>query len=226
MKNWYRDYKKGGKYLYHASHNKLSRLMPRSRFFGYVGAYASPSYRSLIIDWAYYVLNKKHKDHPLEKTDKRVRDEIMMLEDKEDDKTITTEETERLKNLLDRERRIHETMSRKEYQKSTRGYQTLYIHTIWCPAETYKECEELFYAVADKRADPMENFGFWNWGAQIFIPDYLLKDVKIISVKEISAGELMDELFDEYKRKPMYPSKMYGDKKTDGKENKSQEKNN
>lgn len=188
-------------YLYHVSPNKLSRFSPKSDFYGYKGIYVSPSYRSIINDWMAYVKNKKHLNHPLEQKLIEIHHKMQMLDDKDE------KYQEKLKMLM-KERDDIKDDSIKNVQEIQ--YKTVYIHKIRCPIEVYNEIVNIFRDVAKKSYDIEGdvNFGFWGWGDQLFVPDYLLNQLEIVSVETIGKNEY-NEKCKQHQRKPHYitPSK-------------------
>jgi len=67
--------------LYHVSPNRIGHLMPRSTFVGHSGLFMSPSYDSIILDWAFYVIGKKKNKHPLEINVNEISQKVRKLED-------------------------------------------------------------------------------------------------------------------------------------------------
>lgn len=192
--------------LYHISPDRIGKFMPKSSFRGkYRGVYFSPSYRSLIIDWAYYVKNKKEDKHPLNKLHTEVVREIRLLTEKVSANIATDEEKQKLEHLDEKLDRINSSMSRDTFEKDKKHYQTLYIYTVSCPPDVYKEVQDIYYGTMKEESEKGElSYGFWGWGAQVFIPDYLLDQIKIIDVRKIDSGELSQELSDSYKKPRHY----------------------
>ena len=193
--NWYKrhnrkqsaksDRDKGKKQLvtlWHASPDRLSALQPRSRFGGLSGLYLSQSYRSLIEDWIPFIKNKKHKNHPFTKQWSEICDEIFKYEDIPNK---TPEQETKLIELRDKRDQLRYTLDSDSFQDSTRkGYQNIFIYKISCPKEAYdasmKRMDDIYDAT-----NGAGGFGFWAWGQQVFIPDYLLNQCQIVSVKEL-----------------------------------------
>lgn len=171
--------------------------MPRSKLLrtGVIGLFLSPSYKSSIHDWAFYVMSKKHKDHPLKKQQDRLFDEMHKLEDQQ--KVAPTPEIEqRLQEINEKIDKIRETvdLDNKAYWDSIKGYKTLYLHTIRCPIEVYEESKRLMESTYED--DPKKSFGFWGWGAQTFVEAKNLPKLEVVDVKEFN----MTQLYNEYKQ--------------------------
>lgn len=194
--------------LYHVSHEHLYNLAPRSKFWGYKGLFMSPSYKSTIRDWAYYVMGKKSVNHPLKIQWGKLNDEMTQVEDEierlerlkssdahnNDQKELKDnieklhERLEKINNTRDK---ISDSMQEDSHQEATRGYKTLYIHKIYCPKSIYKQATELFHNAYAKGY--MEgSLGFWGWGEQIFIIDKWLPHLEIISVEKKTIVDLLD----------------------------------
>ena len=58
--------------------------------------------------------------------------------------------------------------------------------------EAYKESKKLFGQAYESGYRKEEVF-FWGWGEQIFIPDYLLKDVEVVGVEKLNMSELTEK---------------------------------
>jgi len=106
--------------LYHISNESITMLSPKSSFFGgYKGLYFSPSYRSLIRDWAPYVRGRKNRHHLLLEEAERIR---KICREKDEKKEDSSNEQEKLD-------KIQESISNSELQESNKtGYKTLYIY--------------------------------------------------------------------------------------------------
>lgn len=197
--------------LYHISPEKLNRLMPRSKLLrtGKIGLYLSTSYKSTIIDWAHYVMNKKHENHPLQKQISALCKKYRELEEQQ--KVTPAPEIElQMQDIDAKIDKLRETTKteNKAYWESITGYKTLYLHTVLCPLEIYDESQKMMQEVYE--ADPIKSFGFWNWGAQVFIEAHDLSSLVVKSVDELSIGDL----FAKYKNENLnryvdYPSRLY-----------------
>lgn len=226
MSDWYKNYKKHGKHLYHASPQRLTRLMPRSNFFGVMGIYVSPTYKSVIEDWSTYVMGKKHKNHPMNKQIAELTkqtDALFDLRDKAKHGVLTEEEKKKLAEIevvWEKREKLMDSSMKDEARKSMSGYKTLYVHTLSCPMDVYEECLKLYNETQKAKAKGnLSDYGFWGWGEQIFIPAEFLPRVQIIAVEELNIGGLYDKIFDEHARKPRYPDRMYGEKGKESSEN-------
>lgn len=195
--DWYKKAKRPGKTkrhdrstitLYHVSPDRLNRLSPRSTFNNTAGAYVSPSYKSIIRDWMWYVKNKKHKKHPLEMQQKELANKQIELQEKD----RTPEEEIELEMITNKRDKIEDSMMGKEYQKSVEGYQKLYIHKIACPRNVYKQASNFFEGAYDE-GYRKDNFFFWGWGEQIFIPEQLLPELRIIGIEELNTSQIHDK---------------------------------
>lgn len=193
--------------LYHISPENFSRFSPKSSFRGkYRGVYFSPSYRSLIRDWAYYVKGKKDDKHTLHQLSREISQEQDRLRIKIKNNTITEEEKLRVNELEDQLDKIRESMGKETFREQEKGYKSLYLYTVVFPPEAYREAHDIFYSVmeAEEKNNSGEiNYGFWYWGEQIFIPDYLLNQIKITNVKKLDSALLSQERV-QVERKPFY----------------------
>lgn len=66
-------------------------------------------------------------------------------------------------------------------------YKTIYLYTVKIPKTTYKKAKEYFN---EKIKESGDNFGFWSWGAQIFLTKDMVDDIQIVNVKKLSEGEV------------------------------------
>jgi hypothetical protein len=188
--------------LYHISPNHLTALMPRSKLLktGRIGIFLSPSYKSIITDWAAYVKGKKHKQHPLEFNRNKLQKQIQMLE--QQPKTVDTET--KILELEDKIAKINQTTrDNDKYDKSVEGYKTLYIHAITCPKSIYEEAKHRMNKAFEE--DSVKSFGFWNWGEQIFIDAEFLPQLQIITVEKIDLSSLYDSYRDFSRDRYMKP---------------------
>ena len=172
--------------LYHVSPNRLSRISGLSKISGISGAYLSPSYKSIINDWMPYVKRKKHRNHQLEKDWHNTWDKIHELNYKEDRTDQENLELERLNNKIEK---MRESFNRKKFQKDLEGgYRRLYIHKVECPKDVFYKSKELFNSIYESGYNK-DNWGFWSWGDQIFIPEEYLPDLKILNVEELNESD-------------------------------------
>lgn len=188
-KTWKDKLKAKAVTLYHVSPDRLSALLPRSKFLktGRTGVFLSPSYKSLILDWASYVKNKKQRFHSQGYT------AIDRIHDKMDE-LKKQEQTYEVQQELIALRQKYDELSTKSAEKEDRqpkGYSTLYIHSIECPMNVYNECKARMDIAYEN--DPVKSYGFWGWGAQIFIDAEFLPQLKIFNVKPINLTQFMDE---------------------------------
>jgi len=204
--NWYKKAKKSGKTkrhdksnvaLYHISPNKLTRLSPRSTFYNIAGAFVSPSYKSIINDWMWYVKNKKHEKHKLNPQWQELHCKLIVLEKKQRDNPseFTERDQKELESIDERIDKLSDTMDGKEYQKSIEGYKTIYIHKISCPRDVYKKALD-FFDKAYESGYKQDQFGFWGWGKQVFIPQEDLPQCKIIGVEELNDSQMHEKYQD------------------------------
>ena len=177
----YRD-DRSTKILYHVSPNRLTRLSPRSSFMGVSGSYVTDSYKSIIQDWSYYVMNKKHKHHPLG----------LRWEELWEESRALPEDDPRQEEINIQIEKLRDSMENDAYKKSIEGYKTLYVHKLECPSKIYKEAVDFFNKKYEENAT-MDNFGFWGWGPQVFIPAQFLDELKILSVEEMNMGEMINK---------------------------------
>lgn len=130
--------------FYHASPENFSRFTPKySKTFKCKGVFVSPTFKSTIKDWAFYVLNKKNKK----------ADFINY--------------------------------------KISNYYSYIWMYTIELPRNIIQECREFYQEVFDSE-DWHEGylFSFWYWGDQLFIPEWLVNEIKIIKKKKYKLGKL------------------------------------
>ena len=187
--------------FYHISPNHLSMFSPRSNFFGHKGVYLSPSYRSLIRDWAHYVFSKKGREHPLRQRHKSILRQLDKLRSKP---VKTPEDDAQLTMLHEQLDRVNNSMAKESFQKTDTGYNNLYIHYVSVPLRTMQIAQELYNQVWEakqpKNDDSLANFGFWGWGEQLFFPDYLLNDLRIYKVEKIRFSDFLN-LYDQSSKK-------------------------
>lgn len=176
--------------LYHVSPKRLTSLQPLSRFEKYTGLYMSPSYNSLIRDWASYVMGRKHNTD----LDAKIRELGKKIDELEGEYKKAKKPSDQLKlDELNKELdRAYDSTSSKGYQAATKGYEKVYIHKMLCPKETYDKCVSLFNEVRDS-GYRSGAWNFWDWGSQIFVPAEYLKDLQIISSKPISRDDFREE---------------------------------
>lgn len=68
-------------------------------------------------------------------------------------------------------------------------YKTIYLYTVKIPKTTYKKAKE-YYNEKIKESGNGDNYGFWGWGAQIFLTKDMVDDIQIVNVKKLSEGEV------------------------------------
>jgi len=181
-KTW-RD-KKDHVILYHASPNRLSQIGPMSSFRGQAGAFLSPSYKSISMDWAPYVSSKKENTHPLIKKWHQIWDNIREFE-KISSKTPQQEaELQNLHNQIDK---IEDSFNKVSNEQ--KGYSKIFIHKVTCPKEVFDQYQK---RIKRQQQEGLKNgnFAFWAWGEQIFIDKADLSKLKIIKVEEWDASKL------------------------------------
>lgn len=185
--------------LYHASPNRIAHLTPRSNFAGYKGLFMSPSYKSTIQDWAFYIIGRKKDKHTLMTRWYEVCDEIAKLESQIEE--IEKKNTSsgllltlklQLQKLKDKRSDIGKSMSKDSFSDSNRGYGTLYIHKIACPKYVYRQAVGLFDAV-HRQGYKKDQWGFWGWGKQVFIPDKWLSNLEILGVEDLNIKNVIDK---------------------------------
>lgn len=69
-------------------------------------------------------------------------------------------------------------------------YKTIYLYTVKIPKTTYKKAKE-YYNEKIKESGNGDNYGFWGWGAQIFLTKDMVDDIQIVNVKKLSEGEFL-----------------------------------
>jgi len=75
----------------------------------------------------------------------------------------------------------------KEVRK---GFGTLYLHKISCPQKIFEKSMGLMHEEFDRQQRMgIDNFGFWIWGAQVFVPAMYLKNLTIVSVKKMGISD-------------------------------------
>ena len=215
MPNWYdknlkkhwkdygaKDY--GNKILnmWHISPEKIVYPAAKSSFEGVAGMYFSPTYKSLIFDWAMYVAGKRQTQDGIERTFRSLFDMSDKIENeyesgKRQGDINSDQEYIKLNEKIDR---LRETRERQEYQDAHRPYKFLYINKFIFPEWAYKEINEWFFGnmeedevgIGDKTVKMPKNIGFWAWGDQVFIPQNYFKYVKFISSKKMSLEEIVE----------------------------------
>ncbi len=192
------------KTLYHASPVKLSKLKGRSVFKGVNGIYLCPTYKSLIEDWAPFVKGKKAESNAhyerlitrLENHIFRIRRDVKNLSD------FKKEEAEKKMQEIEDEITELYTKKNKASPKDKKDigdrYKTLYIHEVSCPKNVYNACLEWFFSFAKNSGS--ENFGFWGWGEQVFIPENMLNHLTIVGVKQLNDTEYVKEMANSRRR--------------------------
>ena len=204
-KSWRDKRKKQIVTLYHISPDRLTALLPRSKFLesGRTGVFLCPSYKSLILDWAYYVKDKKHNDHPLRTIPPQLYNRVRELEKQM--KTNPSPELEleisKINAQLDK---INETQKNKAYWESVKGYKSLYIHTIECPIEIYQICKSRMDKAYED--DPVKSMGFWDFGQQVFVDKEFLPQLKVFNVKKFNTSQFLNEFSNLDNKRYMTPS--------------------
>jgi len=174
--------------IYHVSPNKMNRFQGRSSFFGISGLFFGPSYNSIAKDWAEYVISKKNNKHPLGKTHQEVLHEMRLYRHKE----LSEEETIKFNNLKDKLDRINETMDSDAYQRSIGNYSKVYVHKVSCPKRILNDSIALMNE-AYNSGYKEDDFGFWGWGAQVFIPQDFLNQLEVVGVEEWNNSKVAEE---------------------------------
>ena len=195
--NWYKDFQKtakrpgntyrdnkGSVTLYHISPDRHTALMPRSTFWGVSGLFLSESYRSIMQDWWYYVSDKKAQKHPLIQEMKGLRRKINEMEESDP-------QNPEINRLEDEHTEIAKRVNDEEFERANPGYKVLFLHKVSCPREILEEAQKL-YNDAYESGYKEDNFGFWHWGDQIFIPAKDLSNLQILSTEKLSIDELKD----------------------------------
>lgn len=191
------------KLLYHISPEKITSLRALSSFRGHKGLYFSPSYTSLIEDWMPFVISKKGDNKYHEKQIDRLQDHIRRLEKrKKDSSKKTIEEIDlEIQKLEDKITEMYHKKNQKkdnsDKEETNSSYKTLFVHEVYCPKKVYNASKQWFFSFA--KGD-IENFGFWGWGQQVFIPEQFLSMLNINNVKKLNRGELSDEMFNVSRR--------------------------
>lgn len=185
--------------LYHVSKDRINKFSPKSNFKGHMGCYFSPSYRSSIIDWCDVIKGRKLDNHPAQLRIDEIRRELDTVTDEAKEDALHDELQERYKSL------------RTEEELGHGVYKTLYLHKVSLPKATYKQCMEWFYGFEKREKEQTGeiNYGFWGWGAQVFIPAEFVNQIQILSVTELPQGEFIDEYKNIMRRKPRYPDELY-----------------
>ena len=167
-----------------------------SHFAGMSGIYLSPSYKSAIVDWAPYVQGKKQKKHQFRKGWHELLDKIEELQEKPDK---TPEDEALLVQLEEKQERWDKTWQNDEYNRSQKGYKTLFVIKVACPRDVYKKAQDIYRGEYERQQETgkgQDLFAFWNWGEQIFIPAELLSSLKILSSKKLTDREFSQEYSD------------------------------
>ena len=167
-----------------------------------MGCYFSPSYRSAIIDWADVIKARRNINHPAKIRANEILVELGGM--------VEGENETREKELWEELAKCNKSIEKSEKDEKN-FYHTLYLHKVSFPKSTYKQCMDWFYGFMEREKQEKGdiNFGFWGWGAQVFIPAELLNQIQIISVTELSEGEFIDEYKNTMRRKPHYPDSLY-----------------
>jgi len=194
-KTWRDKAKKNFITLYHFSPEHLTKLMPRSKLLntGKVGLFMSPSYKSAISDWAGYVMGRKNSKHQLAIQREKLFEESDKLEENLKNNPNQEALVKRIEEIKTKLERLNETtkMENKAYWNSIKGYKNIFLHTIQCPREIYEDSEKMMKDVY--KSDPVKNFGFWSWEAQIFIEGKYLSQLSISNVKKLNVSQFSDE---------------------------------
>jgi len=192
--NWWSRRKKHWKdvksiNIWHASPERLSILRPRSHFAKMGGLFFSPSYRSLVWDWAPFVLGKKDKTHPLEQRWDELWDEYNHLSRE------TPEGKARLAEIDSQIDKVRDRIGgESHYRRPSRRYKTVFVHRIAAPDWVVDEARECMRRVYNATPNNKINFGFWFWGAQIFVEAHNLRQLRITSVKAFSRKGIDKEI--------------------------------
>lgn len=173
--------------LWHISPNHLSYLSDLSRFNGMTGMYLSSSYRSIINDWGDFVIGKKNRKHPFMDYWHDLSDKLDELESKEVKTPKDKSEITRLREKIDEKRNTLE-----KFNEFDIGYKNIYIHKISCPKYIFDKSVNIFNDAYDSGFEK-NNFGFWAWGEQIFIPSKFLDKLSIISVNKLTYKDFRQE---------------------------------
>lgn len=83
------------------------------------------------------------------------------------------------------------TKNNEDYWESVGGYKNIFVHRIECPVEIYEECRKRMKQAYED--DPVKSFGFWGYGAQIFIDKEFLPQLKIFDVKKMNLSQFLNE---------------------------------
>ena len=194
LKKHWKDYGNNRKVLipmWHISPDKISMPSATSSFSGVSGLYFSPTFSSLIKDWAFYVFNKKTED------DTSInRKKLFKLEDKIEDeyekgiRQGNIENDPEYINIMNKIDKMREIAEKPEYIKSRQPYKMLYINRFEFPKWASDEINEWFFGHMEEDKNGMpKNLGFWAWGDQIFVPQKYFKYLKHISSKPITMDE-------------------------------------
>jgi len=193
---WYNRSKKDTRdvTVYHASPEKITRFRPLSTLYGSKGLYFSPSYKSAIQDWAYYVKSGKPKTHPLyinrEELMKK-RDQLwdQMKETKDpQEKELLQQQDDALSDKLDEVHKKWFGENEREHRDKYPSYKYVFLHKVSIPKQVYNEAINFWEEVSKNFG--MNNVFFWGWGEQLFIPANLLNQIKIISVKKLTSKDI------------------------------------
>lgn len=190
----YRDQGRGFITLWHISPDRISVFQGRSSFIGMSGLFFSQSYKSLIADWAQYVSGRKQKNNQLVKQIVDLNHEIYDLEDKKHDEGLTEEEENRLFEMMEKQRRLMKTRSSPGCRRNESDiYRTLYIYKVSCPIGVYRKSMDLMMGELKRQEDAgtvLDNFGFWGWGEQVFIPSEFFRHLKIVGTEKVSIDDV------------------------------------
>lgn len=158
----------------------------------------SPSYKSTIQDWAFCITGKKAQKHTLWlnwneacKAIDKIEDRIKKIEKQDPNSDLLIKLKSDIKELEDQKSKINKSMNRDSFSDSNLAYQTLYIHKIGCPKTVYHQAIKFFHDMGKAEYKP-EDFGFWAWGAQIFIIDKWLPHLEILDIEELNKEDILD----------------------------------
>ena len=143
--------------LYHVSPNRIGHLMPRSTFVGHSGLFMSPSYDSIILDWAFYVIGKKKNKHPLEinvneisQKVRKLEDQIEKIEKENSNSDLLPELKVQLQVLENKESNMIDAHNKDSHAQSMCDYQTIYLYKIACPQFIFNLASNLYYQTYDQ----------------------------------------------------------------------------
>jgi hypothetical protein len=190
-KTW-RD-KKDTVILYHASPEKLSRILPRSSFKGVAGSYFSPSYSSIAKDWASWVARKKLGKHSLIKQWNNLWEKENKLEDIKEPSQEQVQELIDIRNKLEKLRPSYENL----YKEHNKPYSFVYVHKVACPRDIFEKYNTRMQNQLQNEFE--SNVGFWLWGEQIFIDEKDLPRLKILKAEKWDKNEVYEKENNEWK---------------------------